>query len=108
MILPLDLRKQFLDIVQTPAGFQSHLVGAGMVRPGFRRFFNGLKTRPERLVDDLSEGSSKPPGNGPGSVKNIVVQIECGSHIGTIASFELMSRHQSWKVSQFKPRGTRG
>jgi hypothetical protein len=73
MVLPLDLRQQFLDIVQASAGFQSQFVGSGSIGSGSRGFRNGLKTGANRLIDYLPEGSAKPLCDRSRSVQNIIV-----------------------------------
>ena len=93
MVLPLDLRQQFLDIVQTSAGFQPKFVGSGLIRPGFRGLLNALKTGANRLIHDPAEGSAKPLGDRSRSVQNIVVDGQSRSHDGIIASLCVMSRH---------------
>ena len=64
MILPLDLRQQFLDIVEIPAGFESQLMRLGMIRSLFRRLLNAVKPGTQSLIDYPPEGSAEPPCDG--------------------------------------------
>lgn len=112
MVLPLDLRQQFLDIVQTPADFQPQFVGSGLIEPGFRGFLNDLKTGANRLVDDLPEGNAKPLRNRSRSVQNIIVYVQCRSHKCILASFEMRIWHQmsgrTPKVTGWRAESRRG
>jgi len=97
MALPLDLRQQFVDIVQIPAGFQSHFVGSGLIGSGPRGLLNGLKTGANRLIDYPTERGTQPLCHRSRSVQNIVIQGQCCSHDGSLASSSMMSRHQSFR-----------
>jgi len=94
MVLPLYLRQQFVDIVKTPAGFQPHLMGSGLIGSDSGRLLNGFKPGANRLIDHLPEGSVKLLCNRSSSVQNIVIYSQCRSHVGILASFYMMSRHQ--------------
>ena len=97
MVLPLDLRQQFLDIVQTPAGFQSEFAGSGLIGSGCRGFRDGLKTGAKRLIDYLPEGRAKPLCHRSRSVQNIIVYGQRRSHDCILASSCMMSRHHLYR-----------
>ncbi len=96
MVLPLDLCQEFLDIVQTSAGFQSHFAGLGLIGVDSLRFFNNLETGTKCLIDHPPEGSVKPLRNRSRSIHDIIVYGQCRSHIIIMTSFDLMSMHMAF------------
>ena len=93
MRLPLDLRDQLLDIVQTPARLQPQLAGVSMIRSGSRRFLCRLQTGAKRLIYNLPEGAMQSFCQRSRPIQNIVFQGQCRSHADTVASHDMMSRH---------------
>ena len=73
MVLPLDLREQFLDIVQIPAAAQSQFAGACVIGTAPGGLFNRLQTSAKRLIDHEPEGRVQLLRNGSRSVKNVIV-----------------------------------
>lgn len=57
MPLPLNLRDQLLDVVETPACLQSQFAGVSMIRSGSRRFFYRLQTGAKRFIHNPPEGA---------------------------------------------------
>ena len=93
MVLPLDLRQKLMDVVQIPSGLQPQFMGAGLIESSLRGFLDGMKTGSNRLIDHPPERSVQPLRNRSSSVQNIVIDGECGSHDGIVASHTMMSRH---------------
>jgi hypothetical protein len=83
VVLPLNLRDQFLNIVQAPARSQRQFVGSGAIRAGSCRFLNRFQTGTKRLIHHPSKGSAQFLGNGSRSVQNVVVYGQCRSHMST-------------------------
>jgi hypothetical protein len=93
MILPFNLRDEFLYVVQTPACFQAQFVGSGAIGPGLGRFLDGMQTGAKRLVHHQSEWRVEFLRDRSRLVEHIVVYRQCRSHGGIVASRRQMSRH---------------
>jgi hypothetical protein len=86
VVLPLNLRDQFLNIVQAPACSQPQFVRSGAIRAGSRRFINRHQTGAKRLVHHPSKGNVERPGNTSSSAQEIVVYGQRHSHDVTASS----------------------
>lgn len=95
MVLPLDLREQFLEIVQVHACSQSQFVGAGAIRRTLCGILNRLQTSAKRLIYNPPEGRVQPLRNRSRRVEDVIVYSKCCSHGGIIASSLVMSTHHS-------------
>jgi hypothetical protein len=82
MILALDLRQEFLNVIQIPSGFQSHLMGTSAIRAALGRRLNCQQARAQRLIDNLPEGRVEFRRDGSRFVQNVVVYDQCCSHVG--------------------------
>ena len=94
MILPLDLGNEFVDVVQTPSGSEAQVSGLGAIGFGSGRLFNSLKAGAESLIYHPPKRGMELLCQRSGFVQNIVVDGECCSHVGIIASWSMMSRHR--------------
>jgi hypothetical protein len=95
VILPLNLREKFLDIVQALPSSQPQPVGPRAIGAELRRFLDRMQTGAKRLVDHAPERRSEPLGNSPCFIQNIIVYSQRCSHAGIIASRCMMSRHHA-------------
>ena len=80
MALSLDLRKQFMDVVETSACFQPQFVRASVIGPTLCGLPNGVKTGANRFIHYSSERSANRRGYRPHTVQDIVVYCQCCSH----------------------------
>lgn len=82
MARPFDLIEEFADVVQIEAGLDPAKIASldRESRPGRRRR-RSRQAAPERLVDDVLEGATGPPGLGLQLGRHVCVEAQCGTHI---------------------------
>ena len=65
-----------------------------MIKSLFCGLLDRVQTDTKRLIHHVSERGAKPFRNGSRPVQYVIIKGQCGSHVGIIASPDMVSRHR--------------